>query len=503
MSFRFARAVDELNALPYSRWLNMHEEYLRRIPTSDESNVTVLVTFQSGTGSSRCTLASLYQQSWPNWKLVQRDALSEQRSAEDQQILWLDLPHGTVLAPDFLKHMVEPFRARDVDVVYSDEDVMENDNRRHSPLFKPAWSPLLAGSGWLPLDGALIRLSAIPPEIELGMTSINDTVSAIAALSKSNIIHLPRVLMSRRMSAPAAPGSIKPQPAVGHVQVTVIIPTRDRKDLLSACIDGLKNRTANAEVDIIIVDNDSSERETLDFFDLLERDRLATTIRMPGPFNFARACNLGVEKARYDRILLLNNDVDPIDPDWLIQMAHELSDPSVGAVGAYLFYPDGLVQHAGVILGAGSVARHSFAFVHPDSGEDKGLFSERRDVSAVTAACLLTNKSLWKTVGGMDEENLSVAFNDVDYCLKLRRMHKRIIWTPHARLWHRESVSRGKDDTPEKLSRFAREEATMHQRWGSAFANDPFHNPNLSKVAEDFVLEAFPDTLAPRTSSWV
>lgn len=263
----------------------------------------------------------------------------------------------------------------------------------------------------------------------------------------------------------------------------------------------METRTQGVSLDIVIIDNDSRDEAALSFFASLEAQGRARIVTMPGEFNFSRACNLGVMAARHDLVLLMNNDVDPIVPDWLLQMAAELQEDSVGAVGAYLLYPDGTVQHAGVTLGSGTVARHSLAFVRPGSGEDRGLLDERRDVSAVTAACLLTTRRHWQAVGGMDEQNLTVAFNDVDYCLKLREQGLRIVWTPDARLWHRESVSRGKDDTPEKIRRFAHEEATVMRRWGRVLANDPFYNPNLSLVAEDFVLENFPRSLEPRSTA--
>jgi O-antigen biosynthesis protein len=504
-AFRFARSVDELNALPYRSWLRLHKQAIS-IGHAEEpiQDVTVLVTIEAGSSSQVAkTFASLQRQSWKAWVVVDRDRIIELSSKSEGRLVWLNVPAGSVLENNALAHLVRPFSSSDVAIVYSDEDVIDRLGRRHSPMLKPAWSPLLARSLWMPLDGALIDLARVPPESDLRTITVNDVAVSIAPSLSSSIVHLPQVLFSRSQSRPPLPCPRKPTQCLPSlVKVSVIIPTRDRRDLLIDCIDGLQRLTSGVELEIIIVDNDSREKETLDYLNKLVREGTARVIPMPGEFNFARACNLGVGAARHELVLLLNNDVTPITPDWLIQMAQELDDPSVGAVGAYLLYPDGLVQHAGVILGAGSVARHSFSFIHPASSEDRGLLNERRDVSAVTAACLLTTRSQWRSVEGMDEENLPVAFNDVDYCLRLRRDKKRIIWTPFAKLWHHESVSRGKDDTEEKLQRFAREEATMHKRWGHWLRNDPFHNPNLSKVAEDFVLEAFPVSLAARTSNW-
>jgi GT2 family glycosyltransferase len=506
-AFRFARAVDELNALPYRHWLAMHQRAVAAAFTPENiDGISILVTIEAGSKAHiDTTLASLQKQSWKAWKRVEPAALAQfRRMQQGQELLWMNLPAGSVLAENALEQLVQPFSAPDVRVVYSDEDLISPLGRRHSPVFKPSWSPLLAQSEWLSLDGALVKLSAVPESFNFCVESVNEAIISIAKSMSTSIVHLPRVLISRRRSQRKKP--IPPRkPNSLHSfrpKVSVIIPTRDRRDLLAACVDGLLKRTADVDLDLVIIDNDSADPETLGYLKALERNGIAQLVPMPGPFNFSRACNLGIDAALHELILLLNNDVDPLAEDWLTQMVHEMADPAVGAVGAYLFYPDGLVQHAGVTLGAGSVARHSFSFFHPDSGEDKGLLAERRDVSAVTGACLLTNRSLWRAVGGMDEENLAVAFNDVDYCLKLRQFGKRIIWTPHARLWHHESVSRGKDSTEEKLRRFAHEEATMHRRWGDRLQNDPFHNPNLSTVAEDFVLESFPRKLTGRTQAW-
>lgn len=506
VSFRFARLADELNVLPYRRWLARH----RSFPVADTrllkpSLPVVLLTFDKASpAQTSAAMNSVERQTWRNFRRVERRDLAEFQSERGgRSYLWLNVPAGSILADEALERLTEPFASDDVSVVYSDEDRLGFGGRHHSPFLKPAWSPLLAQSGWLPLDGALVRLSAVPGEVNLQTTRIDEVVLAVARSSGRSIRHLPQILLSRSSPRRRLSGPSKPTPGTrSRPKVTVIVPIRDRPDLLATCMEGLQRRTEGVELDVVIIDNDSRQPDTLDLLQHLQNEGQARALSMPGAFNFARACNLGVDAARHELVLLLNNDVDPIYPDWLTQMSAELRDQTVGAVGAYLLYPDGFVQHAGVTLGAGSIARHSFSFIHPEGGEDRGLLRERRDVSAVTAACLLTTRHLWRVVGGMDEDHLAVAFNDVDYCLKLREMGKRVIWTPHAKLWHRESVSRGKDDTEEKARRFACEEAAMHRRWSPWLTRDPFHNPNLSRVGEDFVLEAFPEDLGARSSSW-
>ena len=453
---------------------------------------TVLVTIDDAFRSASWrTARSLDLQTWKHVRRVEKVELREiaRNDTREEPYLWLHLTAGDVIAPAALERMVEPFTSQKVAIVYTDEDNVGLTGRHHRPMFKPAWSPLLAESGWLSLEGSLLRLSAIPDHIDLECNDVAAAALAVAAKNPQAVKHLPQVLLSR-WRAPKRVRQVTKAPlaALPTRSISVVVPIRDRPDLLKACMEGLQERTEGVELDIVIVDNDSVEPETVELLQSYARNGSARAINMPGAFNFSRACNLGVNAGLNESILLLNNDVYPINADWLVQMQAEMADASVGAVGAYLLYPDGFVQHAGVTIGAGSIARHSFSFIHPNSGEDRGLLRERRDVSAVTGACLLTRKSLWKSVGGMDQDNLSVAFNDVDYCLKIRQLEKRVIWTPFAKLWHRESVSRGKDDTAEKMERFAREEAVMYRRWKNLLENDPFHSPNLSKIGEDFTL---------------
>lgn len=420
----------------------------------------------------------------------------------DNDALWIRLPAGMRLAERALERLVEPFAlSGDVALCYSDEDHINVRGERFAPFFKPAWNAPLVRSGWLPLEGSVFRLSRIPRSVAMESASTAEIALAVAQARTGDILHLPRVLLHRGQScsSPSTRAEVV-QPRRERPAVSVIIPTRDRAYLLEACLKGLFKNTAPADLDVIVIDNESSEPATLALFALYEQSGRIRRIPLAGGFNFSRACNIGANAARHDLILLLNNDVEPIDCHWLECLAGELDDPTVGAAGNLLLFPDGFVQHGGVTLGAGTVARHSFHFLDPKDGGDRGLLNQRRDMSAVTAACLLTRKALWQRLGGMDEQKLTVAFNDVDYCLKVREAGFRIVWTPEAAMLHRESVSRGADDTPQKLQRFAREERAMYERWSDTLKADPYYNPNLSLIAEEFVLEAQPRDLAPRSS---
>lgn len=509
-AFRFVRQCDALSAPAYGDWIEA-QALAEKSETGDGSEAwprrpRILVSIE---GIDRDAVAetrqSLGAQTWRNFQEASPAEVEEllRRGEVSDNLLWLRLPAGMRVARKALERLARPFAfSTDIAVVYCDEDDIDARGTRVAPFFKPAWNEPLARSGWLPLEGALLRLTCIPDGASLQSPSTAEIVLAMAQVQTGAIMHLPRVLLHRGPSCRRRDHrETIIQPKRERPAVSVIIPTRDRADLLEACLKGLFENTAPADLDVIVIDNESAESTTLALFSRYEQSGLIRRIPLPGAFNFSHACNIGVDAARHDLILLLNNDVEPIDCHWLEYLAGELDDPTVGAAGNLLLFPDGFVQHGGVTLGAGAVARHSFHFLHPKDGSDRGLLRQRRDMSAVTAACLLTRKDLWQRLGGMDEQKLTVAFNDVDYCLKLRDAGLRIIWTPAAAMLHRESISRGADDTPQKLQRFAREERAMHERWSDTLKADPYYSPNLSLVAEEFVLEANPRTLAARSSA--
>ncbi|WP_162894698.1 glycosyltransferase family 2 protein [Rhizobium terrae] len=502
--FRFARLYDTISSPSYQEWLPAHRLAAKEadLTLSGQNRPSVAVYVEDGPEHlRRKTLASLASQKdchilmWSDSDMAQLDPLG----VEHRALLWMRLPAGMYLEDDALRKLATPFQDNPgLTAVYCDEDDIDGKGLPTAPFFKPAWNPPLALSGWLPLEGALIRLSSIRADMNLRTAPIGEILINSAG-GKPSVIHLPEILL-HRMTKRIAPRQPKlPEKYDGMpAPVSIVIPTRNRADLLRKCIDSIPRNNDRNSVEIIVIDNDSNEDDAITYLKKLSTEKDCKVISMPGAFNFSKACNLGVREARYENILLLNNDIESPTTSWLSHMIAELRDPDIGAVGALLLFPDGFVQHGGVTLGMGSVARHSYHFIDPEGGEDNGLLAQRRDVSAVTAACLLTTKSLWSAVGGMDEEDLTVAFNDVDYCLKLRRMGKRIIWTPRAKLIHRESVSRGSDDSAAKLSRFAHEERVMHERWGTLLLRDPYYNPNLTLHAESHTLEPFPRDLSGR-----
>ena len=280
-------------------------------------------------------------------------------------------------------------------------------------------------------------------------------------------------------------------------RVSVIIPTRNGLKVLKPCLTSLLGITRYPDLEVLVVDNGSDDPATLQFLAELEGQGKIRVLRDPGPFNYSALNNQAVEQASGELICLLNNDIEVIDPGWLEELVVQALRPGVGAVGARLLYPNRTLQHGGVLLGVGGVANHAHLGW---PGDHPGYFSRAQltqEMAAVTGACLLVSRANYLVVGGLDADNLKVAFNDVDFCLKLREQGLQNVYVPAAKLIHHESVSRGQDLSPEKAARFAAEVAWMQQRWGEQLPHDPAYNPNLSLDNPHFRL-AWP----PRLERW-
>ena len=262
---------------------------------------------------------------------------------------------------------------------------------------------------------------------------------------------------------------------------------KDLASITQACVESILEKTDYPHYEILIVNNNSEEVETFDFLsDVKNKSSRVRVIDYEQPFNFSAINNYAVKHAKGEIIGLINNDMEVINDDWLSEMVSHAVRPEIGCVGAKLYYPDNTIQHAGVILGIGGVAGHSHKYI---SRGEHGYFSRAQltqNFSAVTAAFLLVKKSIYEEVGGLDEQHLKVAFNDVDFCLKILSKGYRNLWTPYAEAYHHESKSRGAEDSPEKLERFYGEIRHMQETWGDILDNDPYYSPNLTKDREDF-----------------
>lgn len=268
--------------------------------------------------------------------------------------------------------------------------------------------------------------------------------------------------------------------------VGVVVPTRNHPELLRRCVQGV--REANYDgIRLTIVDNGSDDRETLAYLKGIE-DEGVEVLRRPGPFNYSALNNAAVKGLKTDFVCFLNNDVEMLDRDWLKMLVSHASREDIGAVGARLLYPDGTIQHAGVFTGIGGGAGHGHRFLRED---EAGYFNRARlpqRVSAVTGACLVVARERFMAVGGFDEVEFPVAFNDVDLCLKLNSRGWQSFYEPRATLIHHESKSRGNDRAKANRARFAGELAALKRKWRTDECGDPYHNPNLSPFCEQFLI---------------
>jgi glycosyltransferase involved in cell wall biosynthesis len=426
----------------------------------------------------------------------------------------------------------------DLDIVYSDEDSIDSGSSRHDPYFKPDFNrELLYSTGYLCHLGVFRRsLVESAGGFRAGFESASDfdlSLRCVARTKPSRIWHVPRVLYHRRDNA-AAPKAVSIRNRgkagegvgaltdyfrsrgetveVGHLGagiyrlrfpipalpplVSIIVPTRNKGDLLRRCLESVLGKTTYRAYEVVVVDNGSDDPAALSYLDELRREPRCRVCRFDAPFNYSAINNLAVHDARGDFVLLLNNDTEVITPDWLDELVMWGVREGVGSVGCMLRYPDGTVQHAGVLLGVQGNASHYHKHAPPGSNGYFGRLASVHEVGGNTAACLLVRKEHYVAVGGLDEENLPVSFNDVDFCLRLRSAGLRNLWTPHAQLYHHESKSRGREDSPDTQARALAEGAFLRWRWGSSLLEDPAYNPNLTLEREDFSL-AWPPRLLP------
>lgn len=417
---------------------------------------------------------------------------------------------GETLAADALLAFAERIGAGDdVDLVYSDAQAADG-TRFH----KPDWSPELLLAQPYTLRLAAIRRACIGAvgglRPEAGTAQEYDLVLRVTERAR-RIVHVPEILCrgvrpwipdaaaqgvvvaaAERLGlcatiavcphAPVLSVSVAPRE---RAAVTIVVPTRDRIDLMRRCIGSVLQRTEYPGLRVLIVDNGSVDPAALAQFDAWRTDPRVALRRDEQPFDWASLMNDAVADVTTPLVLFLNNDTEVLGPRWLDEMVGWIERPGVGAVGAKLYYEDGTVQHAGVVLGIGGVATHGHKGAAHDAPGYHGLLHCVRDVSAVTGACLLTRRDVFQRIGGFDRE-LRVAYNDVDFCLRLRAEGHRVLFTPLAELHHFEGRSRGDDRAGER--RFDREIERMQRRWGALLTNDPFYSPHLSLRATDYRL---------------
>lgn len=447
-------------------------------------------------------------------------------SAEGEYIAFLD--HDDELTPDALYHVVKAIHQHEPDLIYSDEDKLSPQGYYLEPHFKPDYSPDLILSINYICHLSVYRKSLLDRTgpFRDGFEGAQDHDLLLRALDGAERIHhIPKILYHWRMipGSTAArfdskhyaweagrravedalrrrgiageallgqyPGSYRVKRTIQQRPlISILMPFRDHADLLRNCLDSILEQSTYANFELIGISNNSLEPETFAAMDhYAAKDPRIRFIRHDAPFNYAAINNFAARQAKGEHLLLLNNDMTVITPDWLEALLEQSQRPEIGAVGAKLYYPDDTVQHGGVIVGIGGIAGHAHKYAPRD---EPGYFSRShliQNLSAVTAACLMVKKALYDKVGGMDERHLTVAFNDVDFCLRLREKGYLNIFTPYCELYHHESKTRGYEDTPRKKQRFAKEIAYMRKRHAAILRDgDPYYNVNLPLDREDF-----------------
>jgi O-antigen biosynthesis protein len=402
----------------------------------------------------------------------------------------MPLVAGDILAPGAAgayRHTVAEAASRPR-LIYADDDLWTAASRRDAPHFKPDWNAELFRH-FDYLTGACILRASI--DTLVGASGPDWPARLVAAtiyLDDATPVHLRHVLHHRRIRpSPCIPAAVRSLAASEELpSVSVIVPTRNRVALLRTCLDGLA-ATDYPNMDVIVVDNDSDDAETLAYLAALDTARYRVE-RIAGPFNFSTLNNRAAAIASGTLLCLLNNDIEVIASDWLEILARQAMRRDVGAVGARLLYPNGRIQHAGVVLGVGGGAGHAHRMLDP---EEEGYFRRHalpQFVSAVTAACLVVQAERFAAVGGLDEVKFPVSFNDVDLCMRLNARGWKSLYEPRATLVHHESVSRGFDRDEVGAERLAREIAALRATWGTESATDPFHHPELNRFSERFTV---------------
>lgn len=421
------------------------------------------------------------------------DLLATLQVAGDKGFEWiLFVPAEDRLSPRLGEVFARLGEVSRRNIVYWDHDYLIN-GRRSLPVIKPDWDPVLAESLSLFGSSAVMRITtAIAIAQAIGKLTVCSAdierlqVAAARGDPQVTPLHLPLILTHRGVS--------DPEPRSGHARpfgypvtwpgVTIVIPTRDQAELLAACIAGLDQLAYRGEIETIILDNDSVDAEAIALLAALQSRPGTRVVPWPGVFNFAAMMNDAAALASKPVLCLLNNDVTPLDSEWLDHLVAAAIQPGCGAAGARLLYPDGTIQHVGVALGLGGAAGHVQKGVNPAQPQFANWHQVTRRVAAVTAACLVVQKQKYLDVGGMDADLFGVDFNDVDLCLKLDRagLANRIV--VEATLIHHESKSRGTRRTIQQQQQFESELQALRLSWGTLDAIDPWYSPLFRRESE-------------------
>jgi GT2 family glycosyltransferase len=477
---------------------------------------SVILTGSGLSADARAACETVQAQIYDRWELLEADSLAGANGALAKATgdFMMQLPTSGRLAPHALYLLAEAVNADSaVNLIYSDEDVIDDQRRRTNPHFKTDWNPdLLLSQNYF---GHLVAYRAERVRevggFRDGFAGAEDYDLALRVTERidhSTICHVPFLLYHGRTGQGVEPSAGKralaehlarmgidavveigaggetfrvkrrvPRPSP---KVSLIIPTRDRVALLKGAVESILERTEYPDYEIVVVDNGSTQADALAYLAGLEGRPCVRVLRYDKPFNFSAINNFAARQCDSPILGLVNNDIVVIGAGWLSDLVSHAVRPEVGAVGTMLYYPDDTIQHAGIVVGYGGAAINCYGGVARGSSGYFARLQSIQNYTAVTAACLLTRADVFHEVGGLNETDLAVAFNDVDYCLRLRERGYLVTWTPYAELYHLESVSRGDDMARDKIKRFRAEEAYLARRWAKELAHDPYYNPNFS-----------------------
>jgi len=536
-------ATDEARAKWFDRFLPMsfpfeeYAEWKRRfvLPDGCQANNSSVRVFLIGDRGAEAGIARLRHQTHRNWSVVavpsvdeiefRWDDFRETLTADRNEFeICLFLNAGTILRNDALAVLSDAIAGTDALVAYCDIEIADS-NGSSRPMFFPAFDYDRSLEQGYASHCFAIKASelSIPGAEEVGSLArlFLAQFDKAGTNSRRRVLHVPGVLAQVEAVDLAAAGRALESATANHMRsrgiavditrvasttfpafrvkrkqisnetVSIVIPTRDKADLLSTCIESIRHGTKGVKYEIVIVDNGSAEKKALEYLEKA-RNEGVSVINAPGQFNYSRLNNRGVAATRGSLVCLLNNDTEIQDAEWLEEMLSRILEPDVGAVAPMLLWPNNMIQHGGIVLGPNFAASDAFNDCMLGDPGHSDLLHVAHESSAVTAACLLVRREDYLALAGFDETAFPVLFNDVDFCLRLRASGKRIIFTPHTRLIHHESLSRIRDISYDRSSRFRRELTHLRNRWGSVLADDPAYSPFLNLDPYPFSALAWP-----------
>jgi GT2 family glycosyltransferase len=572
------------NAAHYSKWINEVEEYFLSLIDIDQTlknfkfnpKISILIPLYNVKPQflEKC-INSVTKQSYTNWELCIYDDGSILNLKENIEIInrfkgiseisskirfkkgnvnkhishalnqclematgeyYIVLDDDDILISNALLFIICQLNINtNAEIIYSDEDKIDAEGNRFSPIFKPDWSNETNLNGMYITHLTALKTDTIKKVggYRTGYEGSQDydlILRISAVINPANIMHIPFILYHwrshnestaqdiyrkpyvikathkalsdtitrRKLNADVVKGEIANTVRLkfkikNNPHISIIIPTYNQWKVLKRCIESIVTKTEYKNYSLIIVDNNTDRKTDKKYLADLKKEH--TVIDYKHPFNFSAISNYAFAYSQRNfnssHLVLLNNDTEVINPDWLTSMLEYSQLEDIGAVGAQLIYPDNSIQHAGVILGIQGVAGHSHKHFNISEPGHMGRIKKIQNISAVTGACLMVKSKLYEKVNGLDEINLKIAYNDVDFCLKLQQAGYRNIYTPFAKLYHYESLSRGPEDDPVKIARFNKEADFMQTKWGDILTHDPYYNINLTHEKENFELRNY------------